>query len=92
VDPPRSPKPAASSPTSADDETTIIVRHRALADGEDAGEDTSPKPEAADVARFRGVAATRAPARGAEAPAAAKGKLPARARIPKPGKRRVNRR
>jgi cytoskeletal protein CcmA (bactofilin family) len=94
VEPPRASKPAPPPPadSSVDDgESTVVVRHRALAENAD-GSDGRPK-DAPEVARFRGVAATRAPARASEdAPAATKGKLPARARIPKPGKRRVNRR
>lgn len=91
VESPRASSKHASE--SVDDEPTVIVRHRALADGEGSEQSSAaPKADAPDVARFRGVAATRAPARAAESPAAAKGKLPARARIPKPGKRRVNRR
>jgi cytoskeletal protein CcmA (bactofilin family) len=90
VEPARAP--SKPTPTSVDDEPTVIVRHRALADGDGADDSSAPKADAPEVARFRGVAATRAPARAAEAQAGAKGKLPARARIPKPGKRRVNRR
>ena len=85
------PAPAES----ADDEPTVIIRHSALA--QDGGKPDGREPAApAEVARFRGVPATRsvAPPReeAAAAPVASKNKLPARARIPKPGKRRVNRR
>lgn len=96
-----SPRPTrvapAPEPESVDDEPTVIVRHTALSDDDDARSDRSRAAEpAADVARFRGVPATRAVARpreeGAANAPASKSKLPARARIPKPGKRRVNRR
>lgn len=84
--PPRAPAPPAAS--SVDDEPTVIVRHAELAKAEsDSGRDDAPA--ATDTARFRGVAAVRNPASVREDP---KAKLPARARIPKPGKRRVNRR
>jgi cytoskeletal protein CcmA (bactofilin family) len=85
-------RPRAAAP-SDDGETTAIVRHVEVP-AEDTGrtDGRAAEPEAA-LARFRGVAATRSPARPAEESAAsAKNKLPARARIPKPGKRRVNRR
>ncbi len=89
---PRTPRAEAVS--HADDEATVIVRHSEVAAGEDAGsraaEDAAPVPE---QTRFRGVSATRVPSRPQQEPeATSKGKLPARARIPKPGKRRVNRR
>lgn len=88
------PRPAAPSD---DGETTAIVRHVEVPAEDTARSDgRAAEPEAA-LARFRGVAATRSPARSADHPAeqaaaSAKTKLPARARIPKPGKRRVNRR
>jgi cytoskeletal protein CcmA (bactofilin family) len=84
------PRPAAPPD---DGETTAIVRHVEVpADDNERSDGRAAEPEAA-LARFRGVAATRSPARPAEETAAsAKNKLPARARIPKPGKRRVNRR
>jgi cytoskeletal protein CcmA (bactofilin family) len=79
------PPPRAATPPAVDDEPTVIVRHAELAEPEAASSDAPP----ADTARFRGVAAVRNPASVRDAD---KTKLPARARIPKPGKRRVNRR
>lgn len=87
---PSRPAPEPAAPEEIDDEPTVIVRHAEIAADDGDGRAAPP-----DVARFRGVAATRtAPRAREEAPAApaAKNKLPARARIPKPGKRRVNRR
>lgn len=83
-------RPAAPSD---DGETTVIVRHVEVPpEDNERGDGRAAEPEAAQ-ARFRGVAATRSPARPVEdAASSAKNKLPARARIPKPGKRRVNRR
>lgn len=86
----RETKPETPAPV--DDEPTVIVRHSAIAD------DDAPRGRSREEA---------APARAAKAPQAAargdgaskpspvpppKKKLPARARIPKPGKRRVTRR
>jgi len=79
--PPRAPARAADAPRS-DDDDTVIVRHAAVPDEsrDSGGKFTarSGRPEPKEAA---------APA----AKAAAK-KLPPRARIPKPGKRRVGRR
>ncbi|MBK6918225.1 MAG: polymer-forming cytoskeletal protein [Deltaproteobacteria bacterium] len=86
--PPKRTERAEPARDTVDDEPTVIVRHNALP------ADPPSPPEAEPEARFRGVRATRAdvPAR-AETPAnAPKKKLSPRARIPKPGKRRVSRR
>ncbi len=81
--PPRRVEPAAEP---ADDEPTVIVRHNALPPDSAA----AAEPEA----RFRGVRATRSdlPAPPEPPEPAPKKKLSPRARIPKPGKRRVSRR
>ncbi|MBX7078988.1 MAG: polymer-forming cytoskeletal protein [Nannocystaceae bacterium] len=77
---------AAPQPEAVEDEPTVIVRHNALPPESAA----SAEPEA----RFRGVRATRSdlPAPPEPAEPAPKKKLSPRARIPKPGKRRVSRR
>lgn len=93
----RETKPEAPAPV--DDEPTVIVRHSAIA------EDDAPRGRARDdsAAIARGAKAPPVGARGdgASKPspvpppkpgAPTKQKLPARARIPKPGKRRVTRR
>ncbi len=73
-----------------DDEPTVIVRHSAIPD------DDAPRggraSDSAAIARSAKAPPVGARGDGAAASSAPKKKLPARARIPKPGKRRVNRR